>query len=332
MVWQDRLDELQERIELAHAGGEPDRIARQHDRGQYTIRERLDRILDPWHLPRGRRPRRGRGVRGRRALPGSRPRRTSWASARSTGGTSPSAARTSPSAAAPPSSSSSATRAATPAASPRTWRASTSIPLVLLIEGGGGNVQSMRIRWRAAALRRQLPVPARRRGDDVRALSSARCSATAAGGPAGRSQLVHWSVMTKETSAVFAAGPPVVRRTMGQELTPFELGGAHIHVRESGCIDNEAADEEDAFRQVRRLPLLHALQHLRAAPRRRVQRRAAGPGASRRHRAARPASPLLDAQDPALDARRGLDLRDQAALRAEPDHGLRAHQRASRSA
>ena len=73
----------------------------------------------------------------------------------------------------------------------------------------------------------------------------------AAGGPAGRSQLVHWSVMTKETSAVFAAGPPVVRRTMGQELTPFELGGAHIHVRQSGCIDNEAADEEDAFRQVR---------------------------------------------------------------------------------
>ena len=124
------------------------------------------------------------------------------------------------------------------------------IPLVLLIEGGGGNVQSIASDGApplfAGNYQFQPAVEAMMYVPVVGAVLG-----YAAGGPAGRSQLVHWSVMTKETSAVFAAGPPVVRRTMGQELTPFELGGAHIHVRESGCIDNEAADEEDAFRQVR---------------------------------------------------------------------------------
>ena len=121
---------------------------------------------------------------------------------------------------------------------------------MLLIEGGGGNVQ--RIASEGApplfagnhqfmpAVEAMMYVPV------VGAVLG-----FAAGGPAGRSQLVHWSVMTKETSAVFAAGPPVVRRAMGQELTPRELGGPQIHVRQSGIIDNEAADEEDAFRQIK---------------------------------------------------------------------------------
>ena len=72
-----------------------------------------------------------------------------------------------------------------------------------------------------------------------------------AGGPAGRAILAHWNVMTKRTSELFAAGPPVVARALGAEPTKQELGGAHIHVHVSGVIDNEAEDEEDAFRQIR---------------------------------------------------------------------------------
>ena len=49
---------------------------------------------------------------------------------------------------------------------------------------------------------------------------------TAAGGPAGRAILSHWSVMVKGTSQVFAAGPPVVERSLGQKITKEELGGA----------------------------------------------------------------------------------------------------------
>ena len=124
------------------------------------------------------------------------------------------------------------------------------IPLVLLIEGGGGNVQ----RIASEGAPRSSPAttsscPPSRAMMYVPVVGAVL--GYAAGGPAGRSQLVHWSVMTKETSAVFAAGPPVVRRAMGQDLTPRELGGPQIHVRQSGIIDNEAADEEDAFEQIK---------------------------------------------------------------------------------
>ena len=49
---------------------------------------------------------------------------------------------------------------------------------------------------------------------------------TAAGGPAGRAILSHWSVMVKGTSQIFAAGPPVVERSLGEKITKEELGGA----------------------------------------------------------------------------------------------------------
>ena len=74
-----------------------------------------------------------------------------------------------------------------------------------------------------------------------------------AGGPAGIALLAHWNVMVKETAALFASGPPVVKRALGHDLTKQELGGAQIHTRESGCIDNAAEDEYDAFRQIRTL-------------------------------------------------------------------------------
>ena len=249
MVWQDRIDEIRERTELAHAGGEPDRIARQHDRGQYTIRERLDILLDdgsfhevgalagaglyedgnlkeftpaPYVMGLGK-------IDGRHVAIGGEDFTIRGGSAKHF---------------------SQRVKGGDVGGFPEELAREYLIPLVLLIEGGGGNVQ--RIASEGApplfagnhqfmpAVEAMMYVPV------VGAVLG-----FAAGGPAGRSQLVHWSVMTKETSAVFAAGPPVVRRAMGQDLTPRELGGAQIHVRQSGCIDNEAADEEDAFRQIK---------------------------------------------------------------------------------
>jgi len=43
---QDKLDDLHRRREEALAGGGPDAIAKQHDRGKMTARERLDHLLD----------------------------------------------------------------------------------------------------------------------------------------------------------------------------------------------------------------------------------------------------------------------------------------------
>jgi propionyl-CoA carboxylase beta chain len=43
----DRLGDLRRRNEAAEAGGGPDRVARQHEAGKLTARERVDALLDP---------------------------------------------------------------------------------------------------------------------------------------------------------------------------------------------------------------------------------------------------------------------------------------------
>ena len=45
--WQKELDELAERKRLARQMGGKERVERQHKGGRLTVRERIDRILDP---------------------------------------------------------------------------------------------------------------------------------------------------------------------------------------------------------------------------------------------------------------------------------------------
>jgi acetyl-CoA carboxylase carboxyltransferase component len=249
MVWQDKIDELNRRLELARRGGAPDRIERQHERGRLTVRERLDRLLDPgsFHeigaLAGAGAYEHGRLVEftpapfvmglgkidGRHVAIGGEDFTIRGGSAvmqkhRSKGGDA--------------------------GGFPEELAREYLIPLVLLIEGGGGNVQRIAAEGapplfagneafiKAAEAMMYVPVVAAVLGN-------------AAGGPAGRSVMVHWSVMTRETSAVFAAGPPVVRRALGIDVSAHELGGAHVQVRQSGVIDNEAEDEAAAFEQIR---------------------------------------------------------------------------------
>lgn len=124
------------------------------------------------------------------------------------------------------------------------------IPLVNLIDGAGGSVTSILRRGhsvfpgvhgfeRSVALLGMVPVVSAVMG-------------TAAGGPAGRAILSHWTVMVRNTSQVFAAGPPVVERSLGQKLTKEQLGGAEMAVDTAGTIDNIAADEAECFRMIRR--------------------------------------------------------------------------------
>src|SRR5262249_5206999 len=67
-------------------------------------------------------------------------------------------------------------------------------------------------------------------------------------GAAGRGAS-HYSVMTRD-SAMFVAGPPVVKR-LGQDLTKQELGGADIQTR-AGGVDDAVDTEEEAFVRARR--------------------------------------------------------------------------------
>src|SRR6201997_2509024 len=59
----------------------------------------------------------------------------------------------------------------------------------------------------------------------------------------------YYSVMTR-ASAMFVAGPPVVKR-LGQDLTKQELGGADIQTR-AGGVDDAVDTEEEAFAKARR--------------------------------------------------------------------------------
>ncbi|MEX0831229.1 MAG: carboxyl transferase domain-containing protein [Nitriliruptoraceae bacterium] len=124
------------------------------------------------------------------------------------------------------------------------------IPLVNLIDGAGGSVTSVSSRGhsvfpgifgfeRSVQLLGEVPVVAAVMG-------------TAAGGPAGRAILSHFSVMISRTSQVFAAGPPIVKRSLGQDIDKEALGGTSVAVDTSGTIHNAAADERDCFDQIRR--------------------------------------------------------------------------------
>jgi acetyl-CoA carboxylase carboxyltransferase component len=58
--------------------------------------------------------------------------------------------------------------------------------------------------------------------------------------------------MVKGTSQVFAAGPPVVERSLGQKITKEDLGGPGLAVDTAGTIDNVAASEQECFALIRR--------------------------------------------------------------------------------
>lgn len=59
-------------------------------------------------------------------------------------------------------------------------------------------------------------------------------------------------IMVKEQAKVFLAGPPLVKMATGEETDDESLGGAEMHSRISGSSDFLAVDEYDAIRLARR--------------------------------------------------------------------------------
>ena len=127
------------------------------------------------------------------------------------------------------------------------------LPIIRLIEGsgGGGSVKTIETkgaanlpggiggtRWYAYTTANMARVPVIGLGlGSVAGLGAARLAAS------------HYSVMTKN-SAMFVAGPPVVKR-LGQDLGKQELGGADIQTR-AGSVDHAVDTEEEAFACARR--------------------------------------------------------------------------------
>lgn len=245
--WQPEIDELQLRRQQSLALGGTEAVDKHHQQGRLTIRERIDALVDRASFQEvGRLTGQGRyengqlrtvtpapyvmglaNVDGRPVAIGGEDFTvrggTSWSGDRKKGG-----------------------QGGFVEDLAHQYR----IPLVNLIDGAGGSVTSITRRGhsvfpgvhgfeRSVQLLGEVPVVCAVMG-------------TAAGGPAGRAILAHWSVMVKGTSQVFAAGPPVVERSLGQKISKEELGGHHLAVDEAGTIDNVAASEQECLELVRR--------------------------------------------------------------------------------
>jgi acetyl-CoA carboxylase carboxyltransferase component len=126
------------------------------------------------------------------------------------------------------------------------------VPVVRLLDGtgGGGTVQSLEEFGRTY-------VPFNPGWDAMVGLLSAVPVVTAALGPVaglGAVRLVtsHVSVMVRELSQVFVAGPAVVEAGMGEALDKEELGGWRVAAK-AGTVDLVADSEQEALDLVRRV-------------------------------------------------------------------------------
>src|SRR6201746_2322865 len=127
------------------------------------------------------------------------------------------------------------------------------LPIIRIIEGSGGGGSVKTIETRGAA-----NLPGGVGGTRAYLYTTANMArvpvvglglGSVAGLGAARLAASHYSVMTK-ASAMFVAGPPVVKR-LGQDLTKQELGGADIQTR-AGGVDDAVDTEEEALESARR--------------------------------------------------------------------------------
>ncbi|MCZ6749477.1 MAG: methylmalonyl-CoA carboxyltransferase [SAR324 cluster bacterium] len=247
MSWQPEIEELRRREALGRVMGGPEKVKRQHDGGKLTVRERIDALLDPgsFHEIGAIAGLAGYGengglehftpanfVFGRGTLDG---RRMVVAGDDFTvrGGSNDASIKDKMILA-------------------ESMALKLRLPIVRLVDGtgGGGSVKTIEVKghtqlpgyeneeWRHMVANLQtVPVVALALGSTA-GLGAARVAAS------------HYSVMVKEISQMFVAGPPVVKR-IGEDLTKNELGGSAIHTR-NGTVDDEAESEADAFQRTRR--------------------------------------------------------------------------------
>src|ERR1700709_487412 len=243
MNWKPELDELARREAFAREMGGVDKVKRQHDQGRLTVRERIDRLIDnnsfheigaisgtaeyddnselkhltPANCVFGR----GK-IDGRTVVVVGDDFTVRGGSAEASISTQPLMAEE--------------------------MAHDFRLPIIRVIEGsgGGGSVKTIETkgaanlpggiggtRWYAYTTANMARVPVVGLGlGSVAGLGAARLAAT------------HYSVMTK-SSAMFVAGPPVVKR-LGQDLTKQELGGWEIQTK-SGAVDHAVDTEEEAF-------------------------------------------------------------------------------------
>ncbi len=126
------------------------------------------------------------------------------------------------------------------------------LPLVRFLQGGGGSVAGTR--GRGPRMSGEPLYAPNRFSSIARAMATAPVVSAAvgavAGFPAARLVASHLALMTRHTAQVLVAGPAVVERALGETRSKEELGGARVHQR-SGVVDNVVEDEREAFDAIR---------------------------------------------------------------------------------
>lgn len=251
MSWQDEIDEIRRRRALALAHGGEEAVARQHDRGRWTIRERIAALADADSF-REEGPIAGYADPGEDGSPPAfTPANYILGIARiegrpvAVGGEDFTQRGGSP----------------TPAGLRKSVYAEElalryRIPLVRFLEGGGGSVTGTGGKQARGSRPTGDPVFATSRfasiAEVLRSVPVVSAAMGAVAGlPAARLAASHLAIMTRETAQVLIAGPAVVERALGEKKTKQELGGAKVHAR-SGVVDVVADDEADVMRIVRR--------------------------------------------------------------------------------
>lgn len=232
-MWDPELAELKRRRELAERMGGEERVARQHATGRLTVRERLAALTDSWQEigalaghATGETVTPSNVIIGRARVGG---RRVVVAGDDFTvrGGAADAAIHDKQVLA-------------------ERMAGEMRVPLIRLIDGtgGGGSVKQLEEYGRTY-------VPYNPGWDQVVAnLGRIPVIALALGPVAGlgAARLVtsHVSIMVKELSQVFIAGPAVVEAGMGESVGKEELGGWRT-VAAAGTVDLVAASEPEAF-------------------------------------------------------------------------------------
>jgi acetyl-CoA carboxylase carboxyltransferase component len=244
--WQSEVDEIKRRVELAKEMGGNANVERQHANGKLTVRERIDRLVDPdsFHEIGALA---GKAVYKDGQLAAFTPSNYVMGTARIdarlvvVGGDDFTVRGAAADA-----------RVGDKAGYAERLARELRLPIIRLVDGtgGGGSVKTLEMMQRTY-------VPANPTWDVVVALLSevpviGACMGSVAGLGAVRVVNSHFSVMVKGTSQLFVAGPPVVERGVGQRVSKEELGGSHIHARGSGVVDNEVESEDEAFAAIRR--------------------------------------------------------------------------------
>jgi acetyl-CoA carboxylase carboxyltransferase component len=246
LTWQPEVDEIKRRVELARKMGGEANIERQHRSGKLTVRERIDRLVDPgsFHetgalagkatyengemasfVPSNYVVGTAR-IEGRRVVVGGDDFTVRGGAADA--------------------------RIGDKAGYGERMARELRLPIIRLVDGtgGGGSVKTIETTGRTY-------VPANPAWDTVVALLSevpvvGACMGSVAGLGAVRVVNSHFSLMVKGTSQLFVAGPPVVERGIGEKVPKERLGGADIHARESGAVDTEVESEDEAFSAIRK--------------------------------------------------------------------------------